>query len=148
MKKEDPLTYRPMPDLDPSNDAADKKTRFKREKSQIPRHHSLGIFDQASANRLITQKGYSAWFSSNGDALYDDAMIVRLIFTKHILETKAGAQFLRDSASNAKVFLLDNSSSGMLYYIASVMTRAIDSEEDHDNLTKDTFEALITVPNS
>ena len=61
-------------------------------------------------------------------------------------ETKVGSQVLRDKISNSKSAMFDNDVSKMMEHIASTMILVTDQGETHDNLMKDTFNALLTAP--
>ena len=137
-----------MPDLIPSKNPDDKKKFYLRVKSQIICHRLLGVFDQASINRLMTQKAAFTWFDSNGDTMHDGVMMAYLIVVECNPETKVGVQILRDSISNAKSSLFAHDVSDMLEHIASTMTNVTDLGETHENLMKDTFDALLTAPNT
>ena len=63
-------------------------------------------------------------------------------------ETKVGVQVLRDKISNTKSVMFDNDVSRMMEHIASTMILITDQGETHDDLMKDSFNALLTVHNT
>ena len=88
------------------------------------------------------------WKDSNGDNFYDGFAMEFLIELECKLETKASVQVLRDQISSAKVLALNSNIPDMLEHITSVMVRIREIGETHDNLMKDAFDALLTIPNT
>ena len=94
----------------------------------------------------MTQRVDFTWFDSNGDTMHDVVIIACLIVAECNSETKVGVQVLRDSMSNSKSSLFGHNISDMLELIASTITNIADLGKTHDNLMKDTFDALLTFP--
>ena len=135
-------------DLAPATDAAHKQQFYKRVRSQMIAQAIQGRLDQASLNKLMTVKKFFAWHDSNGDMFFDGVMMLCLVMVECNPETKVGVQVLRDKISNTKSAMFDHDISRMMEHIASTMILITDQGETHDNLMKDSFNALLTVPNT
>ena len=96
----------------------------------------------------MTHKDAFTWFNINGESVHDGAIMVYLFVVECNPETKVGMWVLRKSISSTKSLLHENNISEILENIASTITRIRDLGETHDNLIKDTFEALLTEPNT
>ena len=57
-------------------------------------------------------------------------------------------QILRDQISSKKAFVFNNNISDMLEHIASTMDMIIELGETHYSLIKESFDSLLTAPNT
>ena len=64
------------------------------------------------------------------------------------LETKVGVQVFWSKITGTKSSMFSNNIPDMLDRIASAMDAILEMGETYDNLLKDTFDALLTVPNT
>ena len=62
-----PNANRIMPDLDPANDADDKKKFYLRVRSQMIAQGIEGIIDSNSWTELMNKKKYFTWHAASGD---------------------------------------------------------------------------------
>ena len=137
-----------MPDLDPANDNDDKKKFYLRVRSQMIAQGVEGIIDSDSWTELMNKKRHFTWCTSTGDEFFDGAMMVKLSMDACDPETKVTIQMLRSKITGTKSAEFHHNVMKMLDHISSTMNLITELGETHDSLLKDTFDALLTAPNS
>jgi len=134
--------------LTPGTNNDHKRMFFLRVRSQMIAQKVFGTFDQASINKLMTMKKKFTWKDSNGDNFYDGLAMAYLIVLECNPETKISVQVLRNLISSTKASEYSNNIPDILQHISSTMDKIVEMGETHDNLMKNTFDALLTAPNT
>ena len=89
-----------------------------------------------------------SWTDSCGDASYDEVLLIKWIMDIGNPDVIVRAQVLRNNISNTNSAKLNNKIPKMLKHVKKTMDLIRDLGENHDNLLEDTFNALLSAPNS
>ena len=89
-----------------------------------------------------------SWTDSHGDEFYDGCLLIKLIMDIGNPNVTVGLQVLRNKVSNTNSAKFNNEITKMLKYLKTTMDLIRDLGETPDNLLEDTFNALISAPNS
>ena len=143
-----PGQNRTLMELDPANDPDHRIMFYKRVRSKMISQRLQGRLDAESWATLMTEREKFSWFEQTGEVFYEGGTMMKLIMDTCNPQTKVGVQNLRDKIAQAKSADFGHDVGKMMTYIKEQMTLIHEMRETHDSLLKDSFNAILTVPNS
>ena len=96
----------------------------------------------------MTTKKQFTWFDRNDVSFHNGAMMACLVALECNSETKVGVQVLRSKITGTKSSMFSNNTPDTLECISSTIDAILEIGETHGNLLKDTFDELLTAPNT
>ena len=143
-----PLAIWVMPDLDPANNPDHKIQFFKRVRSQMIAREIEGIINSNSWTQLMIRKKHFTWYTTMGEDFYDRVMMSYLLMDTCNPETKVSIQVLHNKITGTKSADYSYEVPKILDHISSTMDLITELGETYDSLLKDTFDALLSIPNT
>ena len=139
-----------MLNLAPQTDENHEEMFCKRARSKmVAQAEENRILTQALWKQIMTKKSDFTWYDPNtGEIFFDGLMIVYIIMTTCNPDTKVGVQVLRDKIISTKSATFKHNIPNMLSHIKSTMDLIEEMGETYDSLLKNTFDALLSAPNT
>ena len=133
--------------IDPANDADDKKMYYNRVRLNMIGERLRGILTEKAWTQLLNKSNKFKWTEADGSTILDGCTMLMILVTESKPTTRVGITNLKDKIRATKMSNHSYNVKEMCEHISNLYSEILLENGTHDDIEKDLFSSLLTGKN-